>query len=34
MRAEEKRREAEERKAEQEIQEWEDHLAGRGYKNR
>ena len=32
--AQEKRQEAEERKREQEIQEWEDHLAGKGYKNR
>ena len=30
----EKRQEAEEKKREQEIQEWEDHLAGKGYKNR
>ena len=34
MRAEEKRQEAEDRKTEQEIKEWEDHLAGKGYKNR
>jgi len=30
----EKRQEAEEKRREQEIQEWEDHLAGKGYKNR
>ena len=34
IRAEEKRQEAEDRKTEQEIKEWEDHLAGKGYKNR
>ena len=32
--AEEKRLEAEEKKREQEIQDWDDHLAGKGYKNR
>jgi len=32
--AEEKRIEAEKQKTEQEIQDWEDHLAGKGYKNR
>ncbi len=34
VKAEEKRQEAEDRKAEQEVKEWEDHLAGKGYKNR
>jgi len=34
LKAEEKRVEDEEKRREQEIQEWEDHLAGKGYKNR
>ena len=34
MKAEEKRLEAEEEKREQEIKDWEDHLAGKGYKNK
>ena len=34
LKAEEKRVEDEEKKKVQEIQEWEDHLAGKGYKNR
>ena len=34
VKAEEKRVEAEDKKREQEIQEWENHLAGKGYKNR
>ena len=29
-----KRKELEEKKREQEIQEWDDHLMGKGYKNR
>ena len=29
-----KRQEIEEKKREQEIQEWDDHLQGKGYKNR
>ena len=34
VKAEEKRLEAEEEKREQEIKDWEDHLAGKGYKNK
>ena len=34
MKAEEKRIRAEEEKRDQEIQDWEDHLAGKGYKNK
>jgi len=34
VKAEEKRLEAEELRRERDVQDWEDHLAGKGYKNR